>query len=188
MSFLTGAMGGLFGGGGSSSPPMPSLSKYGKWAQKALYSDIQRALKGGGFVPSRITMYPQLRASLTRAYGTAGGELESQLKRFVHPEDIKVKDYARGALARGYYGGLHELKQEQMVRPYEEQQEALGMGTSMLAQEKQIAADITGQYNQYLLAKSQIPTFGTTLGYGLGQATGYMTAAQRYAQLMKGGI
>lgn len=184
MGFFSSLFGGGGGGGGGyTAPPKPQLSEMGKWSQKALYGDVERALAGGGLLPSG---YPQIRKAYGKAYQKAQPELEGWLRRTVPKEDVKVRGFARGMLSREYYGGLQELKEAEEVKPYEEQEQAIGLGLSLLGQEKGISADITQMYNQYLTQQAGMPTFGGELAGGLGGAAGWATAAQRYGQLMSG--
>jgi len=177
----------LFGGNGYKAPPRPQLGKWGKWAQGELYGDIERALGGGGLLPSGG--FAQRRAAYARAYPQAERELESQLHRLVPKEDVKVQRFARGMLSRAYAGTQQALREEEQLRPYEEQKQAIGMGLEVVAGEKRMGLNISNLYNQYIQQMSQMPTFASTLGYGLGSAGGWAAAgmqpvAQRYAQGM----
>ncbi len=196
-SFLPGV-----GGGGPSAPgapPKPQLSKMGQWAQTSLYGDVERALAGGGLLPSG---YQQTREAYGKAYKKIKPELTSWTRRMIPKEDVRVRKYTEGMFERAYYGGLQELKETEELRPYEEQKEAIGLGTDLLASEKRMSAGITDIYNQQMLQnwqqQQQYGTFGTQLARGLGAAGGWMygaktapkspMAAQNYAQLMSGGF
>lgn len=180
-------VGGGGGGGGYKEPPRPELGKWGKWAQSELYDDIERALGGGGLLPSGG--FAKMRQAYQKAYPGVERELESQLHRLVPAEDIGVQKYARGMLSRAYAGTQQALKEEEQLRPYEEQKQAIGMGLEAVAGEKRMALEISNLYNQYIQQQAQMPTFGSQLGYGLGSAGGWAAAgmqpvAQRYAQGM----
>ena len=200
MGFLSSIFG---GGGGGGAPPQPQLSEMGQWAQTRLYGDVQRALAGGGLLPSG---YPQISKAYDKAYRQVKPEFESWLRRTIPKEDIKVRGFAGGMLSRAYYGGKQELKEQEKLRPYEEQQQAIGLGTDLLAGEKRMSAGITDIYNQQMLQnwqqQQQYGTFGTQLASGLGAAGGWIygaktapkntmqwpNAAMNYAQLMSGGF
>jgi len=177
----------IFGGGDYKEPPRPQLGKWGKWAQGQLYGDIERALAGRGLLPT--TGFAQRREAYHKAYPQAEQELESQLHRLVPKGDVKVERYARGMLSRAYGGLQQTLREEEKLRPYEEQKQAIGMGLEAVAGEKRMALNIADLYNKYIQQSAQMPTFGATLGYGLGSAGGWAAAgmqpvAQRYAQAM----
>lgn len=177
---------GLFGGGSKKPkpPPMPQLSAMGKWAQARLYPALERAIQGGGLAPS--TLSTRLSA-YRRAYPQVQNELESYLNRFVPRGDVKVRGFTKGALGRAYQTTLQGLKEQEKLRPYEEQQEAIASGFGALGVEKQMAVDITSMYNQQQqqnwLNQQQYGTFGSNLASGLGAAGGWMMAGQRYAQM-----
>lgn len=164
------------GGNGYSSPPRPQLSQMGKWGQKRIYADIERALAGGGLGPSGGLQ--KLRAGYARAYPQAERGLESQLKRLVPKEDIGVQRYARGMLSRAYAGDIEALKWRDIETKYNEQQEALGMGLDALSAEKGMATSITQLLNRQreidLANQARFGTFGTQLGRGIGQMAGWM--------------
>jgi len=169
------------GGGGYSEPPKPSLSPMGQWSQSKLYETVQRGLSGGGLLP--FNKFAPMRQAFKKGYAETKPEMASYLNRMVPKGDTTVRNYAGDMLKRSYYGGLYELGQQEKLAPYEDQQEAMGMATQYLAGEKQMSADIMSIYNQGRMMQSQMPTFGSQLGYGLGSAGG-MLAGQRYAQLM----
>lgn len=165
---------------------MPSLDPMGAWAQRTVYGDITRALKGGGLLSPDIRArgLASQRASYKSAYAKARPELESSLNRLVPREDVGVRQFSREALRRNFYSGLQSMKEQAQFQPFEEQQEAMGMAASSLGQERRMGADITQMYNRYGTQMGQMPTFSSQLGYGLGSAGGWASAAQRWAQLM----
>ena len=59
----------------------------------------------------------------------------------------------------------------------------MNWAAEMLAGEKRLGTGIMDIYNQGQYQLSQMPTFGSQLGFGIGQAGGVI-AAQRYAQMM----
>lgn len=180
---------GLFGGSKKVKlPPMPSLSPMGKWAQQRVYGDMGRALAGGGMFPSGVGAKTH---AYRQAYKEAQPEMESYLNRMVPGGDVRVRGFAGQTLSRGFHRTLQGLKEEEKLRPYEEQQEAIGMATDLLAGEKKMSASITDMFNrqQQLNWENQMRygTFGSNLGYGLGATGGWVSAAQKYAQGMSGG-
>lgn len=176
------------GGGGYSAPPSPSLSNIGKWTQQKLYADYERAIRGGGLIPSGMRGFGKRRTALKKAYGEARPELEGQLSRLVPHGDVKVKGFARNLLDRSLLSDLEGLRREEITAPYEEQQEGLELGISSLAGEKRMSASITDMYNQQqaqaMLNQMQYGSFGTNLAAGLGGAGGWAAGWQRYAQQM----
>ena len=168
-------------------PPQPSLGPMGQYAQKELYGVAGRAMAGGGMLPFG-RLGPMERA-YKGAYAETKPMLASHLNRMVPRADIKVRGWADRMLKRSYYGGLQDLREEERLRPFEEQQEGMTMAAQLLGEEKRLGADIMSIYNQQQAQLSQMPTFGSQRGYGLGGAAGTL-AASRYAQMMstKGGV
>lgn len=181
---IGGVAGGFLGGGKKKKaklPPMPSLGPQGKWAQSELYGAIERGMAGGGLLG--YSGFPQIRAAFGKGYQQAKPMLASYLNRMVPRGDIKVRSYADKMLKRSYYGGMQDLREAEKLEPYEQQQESMNWAAEMLAGEKRLGTGIMDIYNQGQMQLSQMPTFGSQLGYGLGSAGGIL-AAQRYAQLM----
>jgi hypothetical protein len=188
------------GGGGKKKkykpPPLPKLSAMGRWAQGALYGDIERGLAGQGLTPDLGAGFGRLRGDWLKSYGQTRMEFEGQLNRMIPRGDTKVRGYLRRGLRRGYLGGLDELRREELGARYDEQQEALAMGQSALAQEKRMATDITQIYNQQqqanLMNRARFGTFGMNLASGIGGMAGWlmpssqMSASQKYAMFMSG--
>lgn len=163
-------------------PPQPQLSEMGKWSQEQLYGAVQRGMAGGGLF--NYDRFGPVKTALTKAYGQTKPMLASFLNRMVPRADVKVRGYADETLKRSYYGGMQDLREQEKLAPYEEQQEAMNMAAQLLGEEKRLGANIMDIYNQGAYAQSQMPTFGSQLGYGLGSAGGILAASQRYAQLM----
>ena len=173
----------LFGKKGKKAklPPMPSLTKEGKWAQGELYGAIERGMAGGGLLG--YSGIPDIRQACGKGYQEAKPMLASYLNRMVPRGDIKVRSYADKMLKRSYYGGLQDLREQEQLEPFEQQQESMNWAAEMLAGEKRLGTGIMDIYNQGQMQMAGMPTFGSQLGYGIGQAGGVI-AAQRYAQMM----
>jgi hypothetical protein len=169
------------GGGGGKYADIPMLTGSPKWAQSQLYSTVQRGIAGGGLLP--FNRIGPIKGAYERAHRQTKPFLQTYLNRMVPKADTTVRDYADRMFDRSYYGGMQDLREQEKLAPYEEGQEALNMGMQLLAGEKQISANITDIYNRGQMAESQMPTFGSQLGYGLGSGAGIL-AAQRYAQMM----
>jgi len=162
----------------------------GSWAQKTLYENVTRAMQGGGLTPSG---FGGLRRAYRSAYQKLKPEMESYLHRLVPRTDTRVRGFARQQLSRGFNRTMQDLREQEKLKPFEERQEAIAMGTDLLAGEKRISASITQMFNQQqqenLMREMQYGTYGSNLAYGLGQAGGWaldQSAAQRYAQGMSG--
>ncbi len=185
----------IFGGKGKKAklPPQPQLGPMGQYSQSVLYSAAERAMAGGGLLAARgakpFDRYGPTISALTKGYKETRPMIASYLNRMVPRADIKVREYAKGELKRGYYGGLQDLREQERMTRFEEQQEGMTMAAQLLGEEKRLGADIMSIYNQQQAQLSQMPTFGSQLGYGLGGAAGTL-AASRYAQMMstKGGV
>jgi hypothetical protein len=175
----------IFGKKKAKTPSMPQLSEYGQWAQDELYKTVGRGLTGGGLIPQnmRTKGFAGLRRDLTKGFVEAQPMLASFLNRMVPRADTKVRGYADEMLKRSYYGGMQDIRDEEKLAPYEEQLESMNAASQLLGGEKQMSAGVMDIYNRGQYAESQLPTFGSQLGYGLGSAGG-IYAAQRYAQLM----
>lgn len=172
-------------------PPMPKLSEQGQFAQTQLYNVAQRAMAGGGMLP--FNRFQGMRPAYREAYAQTKPMLASFLNRMVPRADIKVRGYADEMLKRGYYGGLQDLREQERLAPFEEQQEGMNLAAQLLGEEKRLGVNIMDIYNQGQFQLSQMPTFGSQLGSGLGGAAGTLAAAQyeanaaqRFAQLMSG--
>ncbi len=167
-------------------PPQPSLGPMGQYAQKELYGVAERAMAGGGMLP--FSRFGPIKTAFKGAYAETQPMLASYLNRMVPRADIKVRGFADKMLKRSFYGGMQELREAEKLAPFEEQQEGMTMAAQLLGEEKRLGADIMSIYNQQQYQMSQMPTFGSQLGYGLGSAGGVLAASQRYAQLMSGGV
>lgn len=177
---------GLFGSSKKQKlPPQPSLGPMGQYAQTELYNVAQRAMTGGGMLP--FGRFGPMKAAYRGAYAETQPMLASYLNRMVPRADIKVRGYAGEMLKRSYYGGLQDLREEEKLTPFEEQQEGMNLAAQLLGEEKRLGVNIMDIYNRGQYQLSQMPTFGSQLGYGLGGAAGTLAASQRYAQLMSGG-
>ena len=168
-------------------PPMPSLSESGKWAQGELYKYITSGIEGRGLIPQERMGFGRIGRGYEKAYRQMRPEFESQLNRAIPRGDVKVRTYARGMLSRGYQGLQNELREQELMSPYEQQEEATGMGFEALAGEKRMGMSLAGMANEQALRMANMPTFAGQLGYGLGAAGGWMSAGERYAQGMSGG-
>lgn len=180
-------IGGLFGKKKKyKRPPMPRLGPEGKWAQETLYADIEKGLTGGRFLPSA---YPEIRRAYQKAYPEAQWRLRSYLNRFVPRRDVRVRNFAGKMLDRSYYGTLQDLKEAEQLEVPEQRSLAMNMAGQVLSQERRAATGGANIYGQYLSQAMRMPTFESTLAGGLGAAGGWMSAAQRFSQLMadKGG-
>lgn len=166
-------------------PPQPQLGPMGKYAQTELYNVAQRAMAGGGMLP--FDRFGPMKTAYQKAYAETQPMLASYLNRMVPYADVKVRNWAKDALTRSYYGGLQDLREQERLTPFEEQQEGMNLAAQLLGEEKRLGANILDIYNQGQYQLSQMPTFGSQLGYGLGSAGGIL-AAQRYAQMMSGGM
>lgn len=170
---------------GRKPPPMPSLSKEGKWAQNRLYDIIGRGIGGGGLYPSG---YDRTKAAYTKSYRKALPEYQSQINRIVPRGDTKVKDYMGKILPRAHQSMMLSLKEDEAMRPFQEQQQATELGFESLAGEKRMGISYANMANESALRMANMPTFASELGYGLSSASGWMSAAERYAQGMAGGL
>ena len=185
-----GALGlGIWGGSKKKpkAPPMPSLTESGKWAQGELYKYITSGIEGRGLIPDERMGFDRIRGAYERAYKQARPEFETQLGRAVPRGDVKVRTYARGALSRGYQGLQRALREQELMAPFQQQEQATQMGFEALAGEKKMGLSLANLANENLLQMANMPTFAGQLGYGLGRAGGWMSGAQRYAQGMAGG-
>lgn len=193
---VAGAAGGLFGSKKKDKIKTPQLSAMGKEAQSTLYADVTRALQGRGLLDPGLQdrLNNDLLASYETGYGEAQSEMDSNLARLIPKADTGVREYAKNLLSSSYYDTVRNVRQDMELQPYQDQQQAMGMATDLLAGEKQMGAQITDIYNQQIARNEQIEnqygTFGSNLAFGLGSAGGWMTAAQRYGQAMseKGGM
>ena len=164
----------------------PQMSARGKWAQENLYNTIQRGIKGEGMIPSSQMGWGQRRLAYTKGFKEAMPELESQMGRFVQSGDVKVKEYARGTMAQTQDRLMTGLDEEEKMSPYLQQQEAMQLGYQALAGEKRMGLSLTQMGNEAAMRQAQMPTFAGEFGYGVGRAGGWMSAGQRYSQLMGG--
>jgi hypothetical protein len=164
---------------------LPSLSKEGKWAQGELYNIIGRGMGGGGLYPSG---YGRTKAAYTKSYREALPEYQSQINRIVPRGDVKVRDYMSKILPRTHQSLMLSLKEQESMRPFQEQQQATELGFESLAGEKRMGISYANMANESAMRMASMPTFSSELGYGLGRATGWMSAAERYAQGMAGGL
>ena len=163
----------------------PRLDYKGEWAQGALYDFIGRGMAGQGLYPSG---YERSAAAYTSAYREAQPELQSQINRAVPQGDTKVRNYLGAALQRGYQGTLRSLEENEISNKFTEQTQATGMGFEALAGERRMGVNVTNMANESALRQAQMPSFAGELSYGLGSAAGWLSAGDRYAQGMAGGL
>jgi hypothetical protein len=176
-----------FGGGGVSGTPTVPSTKFTRWADKKLLPMLVRAMKGKGLGPEGFSS-DRLAAQyegLENAYDIASGELNSNLSRTIHPEDVRVGNFARNQLNRAYITAKDDIRRGERANLQEEQDIATKLAMDTVAKSKQTGLNTAGMFNNANLRSAEIGaqygTFGTNLAYGAGSGLADIYFAQQMA-------
>jgi hypothetical protein len=175
------------GGGMPSAEPYNPQTKFTKWADKNILPMLKRAMKGEGLGPEGFSS-DRLKAQyegLESAYETASDELGSNLNRTVHPEDVRVRNFATNQLGRAYIGAKDSIRLGERKALVEDEGLATKMAMDTTAQANMIGLNTAGMYNQTQAQASEIDrrygTFGTNLAYGAASGLADMYFAKQMA-------
>ncbi len=182
-----------FKGSSGPDPPNPNIAdtEFSKWARGVSYPAIGSAIAGEGLDPDLLAKRKTSAfKSLEKSYGTAAGELESNLSRTVAPGDTRVKGALRNTLSRSYVTGKDYIRRGFDQELVDDKTLGITMANDALAQEKRMAVGLSSQYNQALASnqvnEAQFGTFSTNLAGGLGEFAGSYIADQYFSSKMAG--
>lgn len=166
------------GGGGATQITRPELSEQGTEAQSKLRTFITAGLSGQGLTPS-VTKQARrsLLAEIEKQRGIALRDLPGQLGRFIPREDVGVRKFATEEVGREAARQRFNVEREFDLIPELETQEAINLGLTSLASEKELAITLASNFNRQQLRLDQSPTFGSEFSAGLGSGIGQLAGS-----------
>ena len=173
------------GGGGGSDPPRSGLAdtETKRFARETLYPQLSSGLEGRGFGTFELNQLKSssLYSGLEETFETANGEFESQTARTLDPRDTRVKEYLSNTLNREYVTKKDDITRGIRAEKVSDIETSQAIANVFLANEKRMAIDAAGLYNNALqtnIANQQrTGTFGSNIASGIGAgATDYYFA------------
>ena len=151
-----------FLGGSDSGPREPSLDPRALRAQTTLQGQLASAQEGKGFFPAerrrtRVTR----REDLGREFARQERNLPGQLNRLVPREDIKVRDFIRSSLTRGFARAEEDINRVDEERNFRDKLRADELALGSLTSSERVAAQNTADFERTSVRRSFAPNFAS---------------------------
>jgi len=186
------------GGGGSSEdeykpPAKPSLSAEGKYWEGVSYGAANRLLSGQGLLPAGVKA-GNLRNELNsyeKSYADTKQFSGGLISRNVKSGDRRVKQFTDETLDRSYRTAVNETKKQYDYQDTQDKDLGTAMMTDLVSGSRRMGTSILSIYNQQQAqnysTEQQYGTFNSNVAAGFGAGAGWVSAGQKYGQMMAGG-